>query len=346
MPLTVLLCPHCWSVWQYRGTLPENVACPACKKDYDPGKGNIPSKGDFICPSCGSKDKIISSIRRQPKERLLPVRPYALEGYCPSCAGVTVENIFGDKVRVKGAVSHTCNVKNNNGKFFKRISPPDLKRYQAAEKRWEKEKETLPYPKSEIPIGEKTKSGLIAHHYLYWHQMFNPRQLLCLSTLLKAIDEEEVQVLKEMLLTAFYQALRNQNMFCFYNFTADKLEPLFSRHDFAPINTALENNVWGCIYGRGTFDSVIDKVIKGKQYAHEPYDSGQDSITHGKFRDPVHGSFKLHSQSSTTIKGEQGSSLVITDPPYADNVNYSKLSDFFYVWIKLVLGKIGSWQKL
>ena len=25
---------------------------------------------------------------------------------------------------------------------------------------------------------------------------------------------------------------------------------------------------------------------------------------------------------------------VFTDPPYYDNVNYSALSDFFYVWLK------------
>jgi len=30
---------------------------------------------------------------------------------------------------------------------------------------------------------------------------------------------------------------------------------------------------------------------------------------------------------------------VITDPPYAGNVNYSELSDFFYVWLRLVLSK-------
>jgi hypothetical protein len=29
--------------------------------------------------------------------------------------------------------------------------------------------------------------------------------------------------------------------------------------------------------------------------------------------------------------------FVITDPPYASNVNYSELADFFYVWLRLVL---------
>jgi adenine-specific DNA methylase len=29
--------------------------------------------------------------------------------------------------------------------------------------------------------------------------------------------------------------------------------------------------------------------------------------------------------------------FVITDPPYADNVNYAELADFFYVWLRLLL---------
>lgn len=31
--------------------------------------------------------------------------------------------------------------------------------------------------------------------------------------------------------------------------------------------------------------------------------------------------------------------LVITDPPYAGNVNYAELADFFYVWLRLVLAQ-------
>jgi len=31
---------------------------------------------------------------------------------------------------------------------------------------------------------------------------------------------------------------------------------------------------------------------------------------------------------------------VITDPPYYDNVPYSYLSDFFYVWLKRTLGDL------
>ncbi|MFA5262778.1 MAG: DNA methyltransferase [Opitutaceae bacterium] len=35
--------------------------------------------------------------------------------------------------------------------------------------------------------------------------------------------------------------------------------------------------------------------------------------------------------------------LVITDPPYADNVNYAELADFFYVWLRLILKDRYAW---
>ena len=36
---------------------------------------------------------------------------------------------------------------------------------------------------------------------------------------------------------------------------------------------------------------------------------------------------------------EDGSvTAVVVDPPYADNVQYSELADFFYVWLKRMQG--------
>ncbi|GFP37683.1 hypothetical protein HKBW3S44_01360, partial [Candidatus Hakubella thermalkaliphila] len=87
VPLTVLLCPHCYAVWQWRGNLPKEVNCPVCKKDYKPKEGNVPKNGWFLCPSCGHTDRIINSIRSLPRDKLLPMRPYAIEGYCNTCAG-------------------------------------------------------------------------------------------------------------------------------------------------------------------------------------------------------------------------------------------------------------------
>ena len=344
VPLTVLLCPHCYAVWQYRGTLPEEVSCPVCTKNYNPNKGNT-EKGSFVCPSCGTNDKIINAIRRLPKNQLFPTKPYAIEGYCSECAGETRQlNMYTKAGNRKEAVSHPCNIHDNRGKFFKKITPRDLKRYQNAETRWKEEKDRLPYPKGVIPVGEKTKSGLIAHHYRYWHQMFNPRQLLCLSTLLNGIGEEDDQVLKEMLLSGFFNLLNNMSDFCSYIWQRDCIRQIFARHDFQPKATICESNVWGTSIGMGTFISLFDAIIKGKKFNIQPFDRNileKKNIfeaSHEKIQGTLE-NCELDCSTSQSMKFPLKADMVITDPPYAGNVNYSELADYFYVWLRLILSR-------
>ncbi len=94
VPLSILHCPACEEVWQFRGELPDSVACPSCKYTYDPNQGNLPDKGKFICRgSCGGNvDALITAIRTLPEDQLLPMRPYALEGYCSKCRGTAAES--------------------------------------------------------------------------------------------------------------------------------------------------------------------------------------------------------------------------------------------------------------
>ncbi len=345
VPLTVLLCPFCYSIWQYRGSLSDDVLCPVCTRTYNPNKGNT-EKGSFLCPSCGNKDKVINSIRKLPEAQLFPSKPYAIEGYCMECAGgveIDEKDLHGNSTGRRKALDHVCNIHNNKGKFFKRITPSDLKRYQDAEKRWGADKDKLPYPKSEIPVGEKTKSGLLAHHYRFWHQMFNPRQLLCLSTLLRAIGEEEDQVLKEMLLSGFYSTLESNNTFCRYTISGgNKSQGIFSRHDFQPKATYTENNPWGSSYGHSTFVNNFQKVVIGKAFCSAPFDR---KISNGEIISENREENILLGNNSNIFCGNSEDAIlreadfVITDPPYAGNVNYSELADFFYVWIRLILSR-------
>jgi hypothetical protein len=89
---------------------------------------------------------VINSIRKLPGNQLLPTTPYAIEGYCPECArdgSFDETDLLGNSKNKRQEVTHICNIKDNNGKFFKKITPSDLKRYQDAEKRWEREKGNL-----------------------------------------------------------------------------------------------------------------------------------------------------------------------------------------------------------
>ncbi len=360
VPLNVLFCPHCEEVWQYRGELkPEDeVTCPTCNKKYNPNEGNIPAKGKFKCGGtvCNSNvDDIIKSIRKLPSDKLLEVRPYAIEGYCEKCAGKETSNLKSKKffeldedndIEIEAETPSSDSIlKKNNGKFFKRYSSADLAKYIDIKKIWEMEKEILPYPKSKVPAGEKTKSGLIAHHYNYWYQMFNERQLLALSTLLSFIMKEESQSLKEMLLTAFFSTLETSNLFTRYHSTRFLSAGVFARHDFHPKQTICENNVWGTDYGNQTFVNTFQKVIEGKLFSYNPEDMKFDNNSLAPIQSTESlklissDSFSLHSKSSINLSEIHNKQIdyVITDPPYAGNVNYSELADFFYVWLRLVL---------
>lgn len=224
----------------------------------------------------------------------------------------------------------------------------DLARYQAACTRWEQEKDHLPYPKSEIPDGQETHR-LLEHHYRYWHQMFNPRQLLCLATLLQAIDEEPDQTLKEMLLSAFQMCLEANNIFARYRTDSGGRSPfggIFARHDFQPKLTPCEINVWGPYAYYGVYEACFGKVLRGKEFNFRPF----DYRALGHKREAVSSGEYILGRKAENVNFESTSSLrlsnrdktvdfVITDPPYGGNVNYAELTDFFYVWLRLILAK-------
>jgi adenine-specific DNA methylase len=351
--LTVLFCPECEAVWQWRGELPEKeVTCPACRHEYDPRKGNIPSKGKFLC-RCGNVDKIIESIRRLPKDQRLPVRPYAIEAHLrrnnsegksdqdPQLAFLGNCSISA-RVRPKNSEIPKALFLPKNGKFFKRFTPSDMARLKQSEVLWEKNKDGLPHPKSRIPIGEKTKSGLLAHHYNYWHEMFSPRQLLALSTLLKGIMAESNKTDKEMFLSAFFSTLESNNMFCRYTSSGgNKSQGIFSRHDYQPKSTSTENNPWGCSYGHSTFSNNYINVVDGKTYCNAPYDRKitEKGIIFEKRTEKILSKTDSHIIAGNCVDVNPSAYVdcVITDPPYVGNVNYSELADFFYVWLRLDL---------
>jgi 16S rRNA G966 N2-methylase RsmD len=368
VPLTVLHCPKCESVWQWRGDLPEEVDCPACSHHYMPLKGDLPDDYDFIC-SCGTRSRILDSLRRLPAGERRRLRAYAIAGYCATCERDTEpdededngqEDIFEGRQppreRSPARPAHECVLSKSKGRFFRRIVPEDVSRYQDTCERWEREKLSLPHPQQEIPHGYQTVVGndLPGHGFSRWQDLFNPRQLLCLSTLLKAIDEESDRSLRELLLLAFSETLRHSCLLCTYDLTNNKLRALFARKDFAPPKTPLENNVWGRGFGLGSFKSVVNRVIKGKAFCHQPFDRrvlGVDSNGKAELENVPSQELalampemaKLYAQSSTTLDtldlGVAKVDLVITDPPYADNVNYSEAADFFYVWLRLSLKK-------
>ena len=343
--LTVLLCPACEAVWQWRGALPdEAVNCPACEHSYDPRTGNVPAKGAFEC-SCGNRDKIIESIRLLPQTRRLPVRPYAIQAYLkphkPSRERMSRESLFEDGAAegtAQYAVLPDSLLPPKNGKFFKRFSASDRTNFQRAENLWNQHKMRLPYPKSRIPKGAET-ARLLEHHYNHWHDMFAPRQLLALATLLNGVMAEKDDKLREMLLCAFSNTLEGNNLFV-RNIPSRKTPGgtapagVFARHDYQPKTTICEQNVWGTESGNNTFLSRMKMLKRGIEF-RKSWPEGEHSKSLDSFKGTVTADIRAESSDRPSEEYDESPDVVVTDPPYVGNVNYSELADFFHVWLRL-----------
>jgi adenine-specific DNA methylase len=324
---------------EVRGDLPETVTCPETGVTFKTGKeGGTAKPGQFSCGSCGTAQEVISALR--PTEKTAPFSAYAIQAYSPS---------------------KNPSASGYGGRFFTKFDEKLAKQLNAATQEWENLKHTELtnyWPKYEIPDGlrpvikDVIKNG---HGYSHWWTMFNPRQLLIQAQLLKSILNvgNYSWDSREYVLGAFQQYLNLNNMFCHWEIGYDKIAQLFSRNNFYPKNTVIENNVFSQL-GRGNWDSCYKSVIKGKQWATAPWElvnleylarlnprlaekfSGKSEKV---LLDDLPKDTKIFQGSSTDLAciSTESLDLVVTDPPFGDLMQYAELSDFFYVWLRLAL---------
>jgi putative DNA methylase len=325
---------------EVRGNLPSTVKCPETNVTFSTGKdgGTVPKKSNYACGACGTVQDVLDTVKASGKTG--PMAGYAVQGFAPKAAEK------GDAY---------------NGRFF---APYDVKlavQFDAAQKEWDarKDQDLSPYwPKSELPYGFMThhlQGGVPNHGFTHWWTMFNPRQLLVHTQLLKAIVTlgSYSWESREYVLGAFQQYLRNQSLFTLWNVKADKLEPMFANNNYHPKSTVVENCVFANL-GRGNWASCVEGIIEGREWAAKPWDTV--SVEALQRSNPLIGA-ECTGKSEKVMPGDplipatvfQGSStelsqlgdssidLVITDPPFGGLLHYSELSDFFYVWLRLAL---------
>lgn len=329
---------------EVRGELPELVTCPESKVTFKTSEGTIAKKSAFACASCGTVQDVLKSMTGNGGKA--PMAAYAVQAVSP-------------KLKASGA--------SYGGRFFAAVE--DSRQLDAASAEWESRRDTDLsgyWPRTAVPEGFKTTYQKIPQHgYKIFADMFNSRQSLVLTQLLKAIIEVSPSKYKwetrEYVLAAYQQYLRNQNMLCFWNPQRDTIEPHFSNNNYYPKNTPVENCVFGKL-GRGNWSSCAEGLIESREWAENPWElvsnerialenpSLKDAVS-GKSEkvrpaDPVMGG-TVHWGSSTDLNLIDTASidLVITDPPFGNNVQYAELADFFHVWLRIALkDKYPQWS--
>lgn len=230
---------------EVRGTLPDEVTCPETKVTFKTDKGTVPKRATYSCSACGTVQDVLATVKASGKTG--PMAAYAVQGYAPrrDAAG-----------------------KPYGGRFFAAFDPTHARQYDAAAAEWEvrKDADLADYwPRSEVPYGFMThmnNGGIPNHGFTHWWTMFNPRQLLIHAQLLKAITHsgDYKWEVREFVLGAYQQYLRNQNMFCFWDISRDCLAPHMSNNNYHPKTNAVENSVFPML-GRGNWASCVEGVM-------------------------------------------------------------------------------------
>ncbi|HYA42140.1 MAG TPA: hypothetical protein VEF34_12605 [Syntrophobacteraceae bacterium] len=292
--------------------------------------GTLPRKAHFICASCGREDNTLESVRSSAHTG--PVAAYALQCYCPQC-------------ETEGY--------NYDGRYFKALDIGDIRHLNAALHEWEERRENDLkefWPLQEMQYSHMTheRNPLPDHGYTHWWMLFNERQLLVHSLLLKSISEAAEDQwsldVREQALGVFQQYLRNQNMFSIWNIQRDTPEPFFSEGNYNPKHLVIENSVFTKL-GRGNWQSSSDKCLGALKWVKNPWERAEaveavstKSITVST-EDPVIPGTEVCCGSSTDLAflHQTKFDLVITDPPFGNNYYYADLADFFYVWLRIPL---------
>lgn len=326
---------------EVRGALPEEITLPKTGEIMSTKNGTIPKDSTFVCQNstCGLQQDVLNSIKLS--KATGPVAMYGLQCYSSKRSNKNV---------------------GYNGRYFKKPTVLDVQRLNLAIEEWESRKnDDLKgyWPVSELPYGFMThhrQGGVPNHGFTHWHTMFNPRQLLVHSLILKAIDSSLGFSNESKLLAigAMEQYLRSNSGFTFYHKKNDQAAKHFSNNNFHPRSTTLEVPVFSNI-GDGSLVSCFKAVIGAEQWKSDPWElvlkSYIDEIDNKiatsinsqsiktRISDSLTTKFSLTCGSSSNLDNIQSSifDLVITDPPFGGLLHYSELSDFFYVWLRLVL---------
>ena len=167
-------------------------------------------------------------------------------------------------------------------------------------------------PNSEIENGDETSRLARERGWKYWHQLFNPRQLLTIGLIQKAVDELSENELQRAI------GLLLVHRCCDWNSKLCRWGVGQARESMAQ---TFYNQAFNTMWEYGTRALPLLEGVYYLDFNNIKFQKWCNTLT--KVADA-----RLISNSCD---------IWITDPPYADAVNYHELSEFFLAWDKKML---------
>lgn len=269
------------------------------------------------------------------------------EARCPW----TGETIDGDYIKAEaqagrmGQVLYAIATKVNGGFEFRAPTNEDVEAVKRAEQALaEKKPEWLAknlIPSEAFPEGNDNRP--IMYGMPFWVDFYSPRQLVSIGTMSETLNnlivEDENELKKQAIVTYLGFALDKVSV---YNCRTSRwhssrtvMAPQFERHDFSfkwshgEFDAAQNLLPWAIDQISDAYQGISNLVFSERRLFTEINTKSKDNLS------IICGS----ASDQNTIKDNSIENITL-DPPYYDNVQYSELSDFFYVWLKRSVGHL------
>jgi putative DNA methylase len=239
-------------------------------------------------------------------------------------------------------------------KTYEPIDEWDRALYRECENLLTKLPNTAVLPSGGLTPGNNTNQAL-NWQFTTWRQFFNARQLYSLSLIATAIRDLRHGPEREALCALFSGALEFNNRFTsFKGEGTGAVRHMFSHHILKPERTPLEAHPWGTPYSSGAFSTLLkSRIERAHAYKQAPVELVlQDGAVHRKpglseslgteinqdwltfEASSARTAYVTTRNAADTDLPEGSVDLVVTDPPYMDNVHYAELADFFHAWLR------------
>jgi len=263
---------------------------------------------------------------------------------CPVCGFVcdanTTRKLFQQGKAGQRMVAVVLHGK--NGKTYRIATEKDVEVYREAEKYLEVKRVKLmeewgldPVPDEPMPPKETLGFRVQRYGMLKWGDLFNSRQKLALITFAEKVRSAYRKMIEEgydkeyAIAVITYLALNFDSFASYlvslarYRGDTQSIERSFGRHAIEMVWDYGEVNPFG--KSRGDWSNILVWMLEVIEHCSH-----------------VHSSTAITTQCSATELPypREYFDAVLTDPPYYDNVPYSYLSDFFYVWLKRSIGDL------
>ena len=317
-PAAQATCPYCHAICPVDATADTQGYCPRCHEVF--GLAGPVRERTMTCPA-GHRSHITAALGRQVPRR----RMYAKM------------------------------VKTSDGaREYREIDKFDLDLYDRAAKLLaDADANDIVTPEGRLTDGTNTIQAL-RWGYRTWASFFNDRQLYCLGRIAAALrDLPGHSPEREALIAAFGKTAEHHNTFCsFKGEGTGPVRSIFHNHVLRPERCSVEGNPWGAHGGSGGYADALTRLRRAHNYKLDPTDLTARAGTINAQRGlsaPIQQAivscwddFAANPGSAYVVTGDGGHTdipagavtLVVTDPPYMDNVHYSELADFFHAWLR------------